>query len=148
MPFRYRLQSVLRLRRSLEHQEEQRLFALAAVVNRLRAELESRQQRDLAERRAALAEMQVLSSGAQLQFRAVCDAAAQRAILGIRAQLQEAERKRLEQVKVYQEARRKREMFESLREQQEAIYDRELAHREQQSADEAFLIRKFLAAPD
>jgi len=148
MPFRYRLQSVLRLRRSLEHQEEQRLFALAAVVNRLRADLETRQHLDLAARRAALAEMGTLSSGAQLQFRAWCDAASLRVIEQLKTQLQEAERKRLEQVKVYQEARQEREIFEGLRERQEEIYRSEWARREQQAADESFLIRTFRTPQD
>ena len=148
MPFRYRLQSVLRLRRSLEHQEEQRLFALAAIVNRLRAELGRRQALDLSARRAALAEMEELSgfsSGAQLQFRARCDAASQAVIERLKTQLQEAERKRLEQLAVYQGARQQREIFEGLRDHQKEVYDRELARHEQQANDEAFLLRSFPA---
>ena len=148
MPFRYRLQPVLRLHRSLEYQEEQRLFASASVVNRLRAELETRQRQDLTARRAALAEMALFSSGAQLQFRAWCDAASQRAIEFLKGQLQEAERKRLEQLKVYQDARQRREIFEGLRERQKEVYDQELARREQQSTDEAFLIRTFGVSQD
>jgi flagellar export protein FliJ len=148
MPFRYRLQPVLRLHSSLEHQEEQRLLALTSVVNRLRAELEMRQGQDFAARRAALADMEVFSSGAQLQFRAWCEAAAQRTIELLKRQLQEAERKRLEQLKVYQDARQRREIFEGLRERQKEIYDHEWARREQQSTDEAFLVRAFGASQD
>src|SRR5271170_3990715 len=118
MAFRYPLESVLRLRRSLEHQEEQRLFALAAIVARLRAMLDTMQQADIAQRRSAFDEIEQFSSGAQWQFRAVCDAGALRAIHRVKAQLQEAERQRIEQLKVYQEARQRREVFERLRERQ------------------------------
>jgi flagellar export protein FliJ len=144
MAFRYSLESVLRLRRSLEHQEEQRLFALAAVVARLRTMLERMQQSDVAQRRAALAEMEEFSSGAQLQFRAACDDASLRLINRVKGQLQDAERQRLEQLKVYQEARQRREIFEGLRERQQELYKLNQSRRQQQRTDEAFLIRAFL----
>jgi flagellar export protein FliJ len=143
MAFRYPLQSILRLRRSLEHQEEQRLFASAAVVNRLRAEIEALQQRDLALRRSALTEMQEFSSGAQMQFRAHGDAAAVRALDALKMQLKNAELRRLEQLKVYQQARQRREILESLRERQYEAYQCESARRQQQTTDEAYLAREF-----
>ncbi len=142
MAFCYPLESVLRLRRSLEHQEEQRLLALAAIVARLRAMLDTMQQADVVQRRAALDEMEQFSSGAQWQFRAVCDAGALRAIHRVKTQLQEAERQRLEQLKVYQQARQRRELFESLRERQKELYKLNLARRQQQRTDEAFLFRE------
>jgi len=148
MAFRYALQSVLRLRRSLEHQEEQRLFAIAGIVARLRATLEKMQQADVAHRRAALAEMEQFSSGAQLHFRATCDDASLRAMNRVKAQLQDAERHRLEQLKIYQEARQRREIFESLRDRQEELYKLNQARRQQQGTDEAFLIREFLNPRD
>ena len=143
MAFRYALQAILRLRRSLEHQEEQRLFALAAIVGKLRATLEKMEQADLAERRAALAEMEEFCSGAQLQFRVACDNAALRAINRVKAQLHEAENQRLEELKIYQVARQRREIFERLRQRQEELYKLNLGRRQQQRTDEAFLIREF-----
>jgi|SRR5271155_5073711 len=148
MPFRFPLQSVLRLRRSLERQEEQRLLALAAVVSRLASELKAREEADFEERRAALADMETYSSGAQLQFRVVCDASAQRAIVALRTQLKEAEDKRLAQLKVYHAARQRREIFEGLRKRQKEIYDRELTRQQQQENDEAFLLREFMTKHD
>lgn len=148
MAFRYPLESVLRLRRSLEHQEEQRLFALAAMVARLRATLERMQQSDVAQRRAALTEMEQFSSGAQLQFRAACDDASLRVINRVKGQLQDAERQRLEQLKVYQEARQRREIFEGLRERQQELYKLNQSRRQQQRTDEAFLVRTFLNLHD
>ena len=148
MAFRYALQSILQLRRSLERQEEQRLFALASMVGRLRATLESLQQTDLARRRTALTEMEQFSSGAQMQFRIVCDTASQFAIQRTASQLREVERLRHEQLQVYQEARQKREIVESLRERQEALYQREQARRLQRHADEAYLADTIRKAKD
>jgi flagellar export protein FliJ len=141
MAFRYPLQSVLRLRQSIERQEEQRLFAVAAVVARLRAEIEEFERARVDTRRAALQEMMSGCPGATVQFAALCDAAAARTHRRLQVQLMEAERHRLEQLSVYQSARQKREIFEGLRERQEAVHEREVAHREQERADEAFLIR-------
>jgi flagellar export protein FliJ len=141
MAFRYPLQSVVRLRQSIERQEEQRLFAVAAVVARLRAEIEEFERTCLETRRAALREMIPGCTGAMMQFAAMCDAAGAGTHRRLQTQLQEAERQRLEQLSVYQRARQKREIFEGLRERQKAVYEREVAHREQENADEAFLIR-------
>jgi flagellar export protein FliJ len=148
MAFRYALQSILRLRRSLERQEEQRLFALASLVGQLRATLQSLQQADLARRRTALAEMEQSSSGAQMQFRIVCDTASQSAIQRTASQMREADRLRREQLQVYQEARQKREILENLRDRQKALYRQEQARRLQQRADEAYLAETLRKAQD
>ncbi len=141
MKFRYPLQSVLRLRQSMERQEEQRLFVVAAVVARLRAEIEEFERARLEERRAALREMMSGCSGATLQFAAICNTAAAGTHRRLQTQLLEAEHHLLEQLSAYQSARQKREIFEGLRQRQEAVHDREVAHRDQENADEAFLIR-------
>jgi flagellar export protein FliJ len=141
MAFRYTLQSLLRLRQSLEHQEEQRLYAAAAVVAQLRAKLEQMERERVSAGRAALQEIADGTFGATLQFVAACDAAAALNCAKLEIQLAEAERRRLEQLRVYQTARQKREIFEGLRDQQKSVYDQERAHREQELADEAFLLR-------
>ncbi|HEY2545800.1 MAG TPA: hypothetical protein VGI46_07040 [Candidatus Acidoferrum sp.] len=144
MAFRYSLQSLLRLRQSIERQEEQRLFAFAAVVARLRAEIEQFQQEELEARRAELQEMSPASSGASLQYAAYCRLAFETASSKLELQLREAEGKRLAQLRVYQTSRQKSEILRGLRERQEAAYELDLARREQQTLDEAFLIRSHL----
>jgi flagellar export protein FliJ len=143
MAFRYPLQSLLRLRESLERQEERRLFAIAALVARLRADIEQVDQHGIAARRAELREMVVASSGAFVQFAAVCQAALATARRKLELQLEEAERKRLHQLREYQAVRQKREILQGLRDRKEAAYELEFARHEQQTADEAFLIRKY-----
>ena len=148
MAFRYALQSLLRLRRSLERQEEQRLFAFAATAARLRGALEDLQQADLSQRRAALSEMEESSSGAQLQFRVACDAASLQTIQRVKRQLVEAERLRVEQLKTYQKSRQAREILEGLRERQAELYERDQTRHRQQRADETFLADTFHKARD
>ncbi len=148
MAFRYPLQSVLRLRQSLERQEEQRLFTITVVVARLRAELEQLERSRLEAQRAALQEMIAGSCGAVVQFAAACDAAIAEVQGRLQVQLAEAERLQLEQLRVYKDARQKREIFEGLRERQEAIHDREAAHREQERADDIFLTRYRVDSPE
>ncbi|MGB2592297.1 MAG: flagellar FliJ family protein [Candidatus Acidiferrum sp.] len=143
MAFRYPLQPLLRLRESLERQEEQRLFASAAVVSRLRAEIERLHEAGVEAQREALQEMSLGSPGALLQFAASCEAAFRSACRKLQLQLDEAERKRLLQLRAYQAVRQKREILQGLRERQEAAYQLEFARHEQQTADESFLIRLF-----
>ncbi len=141
MAFRYSLQSLLRLRQSLERQEEQRLFALAALVARLRAEIEELKQEDVGIRRAQIREMADGTLGASLHFASACGGALDMVRKKLELQLEEAERKRLTQLRAYKAIRQKREILEGLRERQEAAYEVESARHEQQNVDEAFLIR-------
>jgi flagellar export protein FliJ len=145
MAFRYTLQLLLRLRESLERQEEQRLFALAAEVARLRAQIERLRQEDFESRRVELQEMAGGSSGALLQFGVVCGTASETARRKLGLQLEEAEDKRLHQLRVYRAAHQKREILQGLRERQETAYELEIARQEQQIADEAFLMRALVA---
>jgi len=141
MAFRYALQPLLRLRESLERQEEQCLFALAALVSRLRAQIEQLHQNEFEVKRAELREMTTVSLGASLQFSAVREAAFRMVRKKLQMQLEEAERKRLLKLREYQAVRQKREVLQGLRDRQEAAYELGLARHEQQTADEAFLIR-------
>jgi len=148
MAFRYPLQAILRLRQSLARQEEQKLFAIAAIVARLRGEIEWIDESRLETRRNALTRLLQSGLGAELQFANVCDEAYARRQSQLQREIQAAEKKRVEQLRVYQLARQKRETFEGLRERQEAAYKLDAARREQQRADEMFLIRSIVEARD
>jgi flagellar export protein FliJ len=142
MAFRYPLQSLLRLRESIEHQEEQRLFAAASAVVQIRTKLEELERERMRTHVAAWQELDRGTFGATLQFVEACDSAASQTSAKLRLELVEAERRRLEQLHSYQKARQKRQMFEGLRDQQKASYDLERAHRDQELVDEAFLMRR------
>lgn len=143
MAFRYPLQSILRLRRGLERQEEQLLFVIASQANRLRADLEDLDRSELARKRSALDELAVGSFGSSLQFLATCEATVAEERKGILAQLLSAEQRRVKQLAVYHQARQRREILESLREEQQFAYDLDSSRREQRAADETFLLRTF-----
>ena len=142
MSFRYSLQAILRLRQSLERQEEQRLFIAVGVVARLRNDLELLEEQRFEEKRRAFDEMASGSSGAILQFIAICDEAYAGKKRSLELQLEQAEKKRLEQLEKYKKVRQDREILEGLRDRQEEAYNLEFARREQQAADEAFLTRR------
>jgi flagellar export protein FliJ len=143
MPFRYRLQSVLRLRRSLEHQEEQNLFAAAAAAAKLRANLEQLERNHLKRKNKTFQEMTIGSSGAVLQFEAACDAGFEEARQSLLLQLADAEQKKAQRLQDYLFARQKRETFEGLRNRQEEAYVLDASRHEQQSTEEAFLLLQF-----
>jgi len=144
MAFRYSLQNVLRLRSSLERQEEQRLFAAAAMVAKVRAEIEQLENDHFARQRQAHEEIAAGSFGATFEFLATCEAAFKRAQQALRQKLEQAEKERIKQLQRYKEARQKREILEGLRDRQEAAYDLEFSRHEQQRADEAHLLRLFV----
>jgi flagellar export protein FliJ len=143
MPFRYKLEALLRLQRSVEHQEENRLLACVARVVSLNADLQAWEEARLQTRRNAQGDLQKGSPGVFLQFAAEWDQSVRRRQNDLRHQLQSAEQSRDEQMKKYREARRKREVFEGLKERQEAAYSAEQSRRIQLSLDEAHLIRSF-----
>jgi flagellar export protein FliJ len=147
MAFRYPFQAILRLRQSLERQEEQRLFAIAATVARLRVQIEHWEESRKEMRRVASQELIAGSSGAILQFATLRDANAAKAQESLQSELVVAEQQRLLQLGVYQRARQKREIFERLRDRKEETYDLAEARREQEQADDSFLIR-FVVEPE
>jgi flagellar export protein FliJ len=148
MAFRYKLESILRLRYSIERQEEQRLFAIAATVARLRAEIAGHDERRMAQKRELLEELKVGASGTVLQFMAMCDAASEELRKRLQRTLKECEAQRMEQLAVYQKARQKREILKGLRDRQQYSYELEFARHIQQDADEAFLYRGFFGRED
>ena len=148
MAFRYKLEPLLRLRVSIERQEEQRLFAIAATVAKLRGEIARLGEMQLAQKRELIEELKTGASGAVLQFMTVCNAAAEERRKVLLRTLKECEARRLEQLGVYQAARQKREILKGLRDQQSARYEMEFARHAQQSADEAFLYREVFKIED
>jgi flagellar export protein FliJ len=148
MAFRYKLESILRLRYGIERQEEQRLYAIASTVARLRAEIARLEASRLAQKRSMLEELKYGASGAVLQFMALCDGASEERLKRLLRTLKECEEKRLEQLAVYQNAKQKREILKGLRDRQQYSYELECARHTQQDADEAFLFRGCFSKED
>ncbi len=142
MAFRFPLQSVLRLRKSLENQEEKKLMSIAAAAGQVRSEIE--RLRVLANAQE-VRHMDELNSGgalgAMLQFHAECRLHSRNLQAEHAKKLAEIERRRREQAEEYKRARQKREILEGLRDHQKAQFEAEAAQQEQVRMDEAFLMR-------
>ena len=146
MAFRFTLRSVLRLRHGSENQEERKLLAIVSAAARVRSEIERLAQVSVQQNRRQNDELASgVMIGAMLQFDAVCEERRRSLQAEWSKKLAALEKKRSEQAAEYRKARQKREILEGLRDHQKAEYDREFMKREQERADEAFLIRKVTA---
>jgi len=146
MAFRFTLQSVLRLRRSRENQEERKLLAIASAAGRVRTEIERLEEISMDNYRRRNDELTSGAAiGAMLQFDAMCDERRRTLQFERRKMLAELEHKRAQQAAEYRKARQQREIMEGLRDHQKAKFDREFQKREQERADEIFLIRKIVS---
>jgi flagellar export protein FliJ len=147
MPFRFPLQALLHLRQSLEHQQELRLRAANQQVARVRHALEQLDDRVRQTQTLCSQYLAGGTTGAELSFLQTTQGL-------LHSQRQELERELLrcqhvrdQQERIFRQARRERETFESLRDEQLRSYERDQARREQRHLDALFLMRKtYLAA--
>jgi flagellar export protein FliJ len=143
MPFRYRLEILLRLQRSLEHQEENRLLACVARIASLKTDLQSWEEARLRRQASVWTDLQQGAPGTLLQFAGLWDQAVRAREKEVREQLRLAEQAREQQLKVYRATRQKRETLESLKEREKSAYTFEQLRRIQQDLDETHLTRSF-----
>jgi len=142
MPFRFPLQAVFHFRQSMEHQQELRLRTANQQVARARRVVEQFDERIRQMQFRQTHELGVGTTSAELRFALAGEAA-------LRLQRQDAERDLVRwqnlcdrQQKIFQQARRERETFESLRNHQLRDYERAAARREQRQLDDLFLLRQ------
>jgi len=140
MTFDFPLQAVLHLRQSVEHQQELRLRAANQQVARVRHLLDQLDERVRQLKIRQSQELGVGTTSAELRFALLAEAS-------VHQQRQVAERElvrwqnlRDQQQKLFQQARRERETFETLRNHQLREYERIAARREQQQLDDLFLL--------
>lgn len=143
MAFRYRLESLLRLQRSIEKQEENRLLACVAQVTALRKEIDEWEEARRNRKRRSAEEMKEGSTGAALTLTAEWDAGVRRKQKQIAALLVQAEEARKAQVAKVQQERQKREVLEGLKDRLENAFDQEELRRVQQVMDDMYLTRAF-----
>jgi flagellar export protein FliJ len=141
MAFHFSMETLLRLRHSLERKERLTLEDLARRIAAVRTEIAELQQ----EHRAALA----LQSGglkgglnaSELHFAQACEAVREARHRSLTDRLVELEKQHRLQQSVFLEARQKREVLDNLRDRQESEYRRDRDRREQQDVDDLFLMR-------
>lgn len=142
MAFRFSLEAVLRLRRSLERQQELRLLAANQQVARGQQGMEQ-----IDGRRRALQAEQTRDLGAgvtaaELRFGLQCEAELLRQRRELEPQLARLQQWRDQQREIFQQARRARQTLEKIREQQWQQYRQDASRREQRSLDDLFLLRR------
>jgi flagellar protein FliJ len=142
MPFRFPLEAVLHFRQSQEHQQELRFRSLNQQVARMRHLIEQIEERIRHSQTRARAEMDKGTTAAEIRF-------ALDGTITLRQLRQDMERERVrlqhlcdQQRKVLQQARRERETYERLREQQLQEYNRSQNRRQQRQFDDMFLLRR------
>ena len=126
MSFRFPLTPLLRLQQSLEKQEEQRLLALASVVEELRRRIEALDEGQTQKIRVGLRELADGATGAELHFAVLGDQVSAEKRKQLVSEWTLAERRKQEQMKIYRDIRRKRETLASLRKDHQEM---KLAHK-------------------
>jgi flagellar export protein FliJ len=143
MAFHYRLESLLRLQRSIEKQQENLLMACAARVSALKNDMANWEAERQQRKRLEAEELKAGSTGAALGLAAEWDVAARRKQKEVALQLVNAEAARNEQVAKMRAERQKREVLEGLKEKLESSYDLEQRRKIQQVMDDMYLTRAF-----
>jgi hypothetical protein len=142
MPFTYKLEALLRLQRSVELQEENRLRAHAAIVARLRSGMNELEQLLAQNDQRVEEECKIKLPGGVLQMFVESRTRLQKRMRELVREIAAAENLRLRQLVVYRQAHQKRETLQGLKDRQEESYDLEQLRKLQQITDEVFLMRK------
>jgi flagellar export protein FliJ len=141
MPFRFRLDAVLRFRESVELTEEAVLHRIVREIAETRlelqkldlkqAELRAQREHDLAGKLPAAHLFEIAEHETQLG----------QAVDRLRQQLQRLDAQRVKQLAVYQSAHQDRQVLTELREQQQRTYGLDQRRQEQKMLDDMFLAR-------
>ena len=141
MPFRFKLDAVLRFREGVEHTEEAALYRIVREVANAETELQQvkinqdrlREQREQ-ELTLKLPAVHLLEiAERELEFINAAEA--------LHLRLQKLEAQRVKQLAIYQNAHRDREVLSELRDQQRKAHELEQRRQEQKTLDDLFLAR-------
>ena len=141
MPFRFKLDAVLRFREGVEHTEEAALYRIVREIADAEAELQrvktnqdrlrEQRERELTQKLPAVHLLEIAER--ELELKNAAEA------LSIR--LQELEIQRVKQLAIYQSAHQEREVLSELRNQQHQAHELEQRRQEQKTLDDLFLAR-------
>ena len=146
MAFRFPLQAVLHLQKSIEKQEELRLLAINRQISRVSRLIEAGDREALAAHRRFHAGLARGLSGVDLRFEVSSDLLRrQQRGRYLRWKRQLEDERRLQQ-RAYREARQKWEMFDNLRSRKLTVFQREQERLAQRSLDELFQLRRHFDA--
>jgi flagellar export protein FliJ len=142
MPFHFSLETLLRYRQSLEHQQELLLQEINQQIRKLQREIDDTSRRLQELTAAEHSQMESGLTAAEMQFNLLCRSVLfrHRAELGKemirRLELREQRRQTL------LHAQRQRKIVDTLREHQFQLFRQQEARQEQRRLDDAFLLRR------
>jgi flagellar export protein FliJ len=142
MAFRFSLETLLRVRLSLERQHElllQEANLRVALLQRQIAGVDSGRETNLERQRPHL---ESGLSAAELQFDMLCDSVLLKRRGDLERQLVAAEVLRHSRNEEFQQARRQRETMDTVRRRQLEIYRQQEARQDQRRIDDLFLLRR------
>jgi flagellar export protein FliJ len=141
MPFRFKLDAVLRFREGVERTEEAALHRIVQEIAEVEHQLQQidirqvhlREQRehDLVQKLRAVHLMEIVEQEEMLN----------KTVDELRLRLQQLHTQRIEQLAVYQAAHQDRQVLSELREQQQRAYALDQNRQEQKMLDDIFLAR-------
>jgi flagellar export protein FliJ len=141
MAFHFSLETVLRVRRGQERSARLKLEAIVSEQTATRAKLEQITETGIVLKRRFQVELKNILKGSELQFEATRESNLLLSRTRIRSRVSELEQQRLAQLRIFVDARRNREVLESVRLQKFDLYRVESLRREQQELDDLFLMR-------
>jgi flagellar protein FliJ len=142
MSFRFPLQTVLHLRQSVEHQHELRLQAANQQVARVRQLLRRLDDHIREFRQQSSRELESGMSGAALRFALDLESVLAVRRRELEMELSRVSRIRDQQQRTFEQVRREREKFESLRQHAMRDYRIDRDRRDQRTLDELFLLQR------
>jgi flagellar export protein FliJ len=143
MAFHFSLDSVLRLRQSLEDQEKQRLETLLSRQKGLLDEIERSRDADF-EMRLKM-QLQLIQGGlsaGEVQLQTFFLHARERHRQFLQIEVHKLQKDIAHQISAYQQERRRREVLESVRDRQLEIFQSEQQRKNQAQIDELHLLRR------
>jgi|SRR5437868_2643477 len=142
MAFQFKLDALLRLRRSLERQQELLLVASNYEVRQMQLRISNVEDCLIALGQEDTRSMSAGTTAAELQFNLILKSAFSKHKSELQKQLLRLETVQKQSRAALEEARRKREILENLRDQQFRVYRMQQARDEQRAIDDFFLMRR------
>jgi flagellar export protein FliJ len=142
MAFRFPLAALLHFRQSVEHQQELRLRAANQHVARIRHLIEQIEQHIRETESHRSQQLGAGTNAVELHFSLFRESSLREQIPQLQQELARFRTLRDQQQRIYQQARREREILENLRDRQQQEYERDATRREQRELDDLFLLRQ------
>jgi flagellar export protein FliJ len=142
MPFRFPLETLLRLRTTLTRQEEVRLESISHQLSAAQQQRQAMQERLRAFDEALAADMRQGTNAGELQLRMAGRRGLLQADERLKQTITQLELAWQQQRQKFYEARQREEVLQNVRERELASFQEEQRRRDQQITDDLFLARR------